>query len=727
MKTHKRFFICFFFVGLLHGNYYVYPQINPLRINNVDYYEADYTIPSFTELRRRYTAANVSNPSSALINARQTAIDNLRAKEMPYNVVMNLYDDPTSKMAFNWITNAGITGGKVQIVQGKVSNESAFATPFVSVNATCTPLNNVNYNVSGNNLSSLAGIPDNTKKSYTENKALVTGLIPNTTYSFRVGKEGFWSEIGTFTTARNDKNAFSFIYVTDSQSETYSEFQTVQIVASAAFKTNPNAGFWLHCGDLCQTRTGATWEWEQLFEMQQVHFLKYPFAPIAGNHDNGASEPLFTKHFHTNNPDFERNGSNSARTPGSTYSYVYGDALFFAINSHEVSSYYNALATWMRTEVAKHSDIKWRIAYFHTAAYTGSNDYQASSEIRSWRDRISPVLDELGVDIALQGHAHVYEVIGPVKNKQLVGNTVTNQQTVPVHTTNNLTGKLGGTFNTTEGILYFLNSSMGPHKYIPKPLNQMDNEELTGITNYQNLFTGRFGQPGNPTFSNMTVSTDAIVIYTYEVLSDDTISLFDEIKVVKSFTRTTNAQMPNITAHPQSATYNQNATVATLSVTASVTDSGTLTYRWYSNTTNSNTNGTSITGATSRTYTPTTETVGTKYYYVEVTNTNNSVNGTKTATVSSNTASVTVAKVTNAEDHFFTNLKIYPNPFPGKVYLTGADDCSLQVINAAGIIVHTQLTITIDQSIHLEHLPEGVYFFLLEKEGKTKTLKVVKE
>jgi gliding motility-associated-like protein len=62
----------------------------------------------------------------------------------------------------------------------------------------------------------------------------------------------------------------------------------------------------------------------------------------------------------------------------------------------------------------------------------------------------------------------------------------------------------------------------------------------------------------------------------------------------------------------------QNATPTNL--TASITGgTGTPTYQWFSNTTNANTGGTQLTtNATSATYTPPTTTVGTTYYYVEV-------------------------------------------------------------------------------------------------------------
>ena len=56
-----------------------------------------------------------------------------------------------------------------------------------------------------------------------------------------------------------------------------------------------------------------------------------------------------------------------------------------------------------------------------------------------------------------------------------------------------------------------------------------------------------------------------------------------------------------------------------LSVSASVTQGATLSYQWYSNTTNSNTGGSEISGATSASFTiPATLAAGTYYYFCEV-------------------------------------------------------------------------------------------------------------
>lgn len=102
-----------------------------------------------------------------------------------------------------------------------------------------------------------------------------------------------------------------------------------------------------------------------------------------------------------------------------------------------------------------------------------------------------------------------------------------------------------------------------------------------------------------------------------------------------------NAETPNITGHPASATYNQGDTATPLSVDANVSDGGTLSYQWYSNITNS-TSGAIAVGTDSASYTPDTGTAGTLYYYCVVTNTNSEVSGVQTATVTSSIATVTV-------------------------------------------------------------------------------------
>jgi gliding motility-associated-like protein len=71
---------------------------------------------------------------------------------------------------------------------------------------------------------------------------------------------------------------------------------------------------------------------------------------------------------------------------------------------------------------------------------------------------------------------------------------------------------------------------------------------------------------------------------------------------------------PKITTHPTSSTFCLGGSPSALSfvLTSAI---GTPTYQWYSNTTNSNTGGSIISGATNATFTPPATTVGIFYYY----------------------------------------------------------------------------------------------------------------
>ena len=77
------------------------------------------------------------------------------------------------------------------------------------------------------------------------------------------------------------------------------------------------------------------------------------------------------------------------------------------------------------------------------------------------------------------------------------------------------------------------------------------------------------------------------------------------------------SQPATISKQPAGATYEQNKSAAALEVTAQGT--GSLFYQWYKSDTQSGT-GAAINGATATSYTPSTLTVGTAYYYVNVTN-----------------------------------------------------------------------------------------------------------
>ena len=365
------------------------------------------------------------------------------------------------------------------------------------------------------------------------NKVLAIGLNPNTTYSYRVGKPGGWSQIGTFTTAKDSKDPFSFIYSTDNEGGSDADFDYSQKAAHVAQSMYPDASFWLNCGTLVESSGShnSEWEYEQFFQTQQDIFLKKPWAPVTGNHDVSTNRN-FTHHFNTDSIAFDYANST---VPGSFYSFVYGDALFMAMSFENYNSrgYLDSISNWMRRQVVANPATKWRIAFFHKAFYTGAA-HQADVDSKVIRDSIAPVFDELKIDLVLQGHDRVYEVIGPIYNKQLVTSAVSNDISVTSNEWTNVTGKSGGIFNVEKGTLYFLNGKIGNREYTPTSQLGMEAIEASlGLTNYFEMFTGRFGQIQHPSFSDITVSTDTINIKTYAVNSSNVATLYDNIKVVK--------------------------------------------------------------------------------------------------------------------------------------------------------------------------------------------------
>lgn len=508
--------------------------------------EANYTIPSWTNFLMAKQSVSTT-PTDQSIAGLNVAIDELMPASQPFTISLTYNGNPTSNIGITWFTNGGVSNQMVEVYEGIISTPSGApkqnapgSLPIVNAlvsttSATTANLTNSNYNVSANSLSTLAGISSNSKKTYTSNKVLISDLKPNTTYSYRVGSPGAWSEYGTFTTAKNSKEPFNFVYFTDPQANTVEMFDISQKTTHAANTMYPSANFWLSCGDLVETSgaTNSEWEYEQFFQTQKDIFTNKALVAVVGNHDKTVNKN-FTNHFNTESLAFDQAKST---TPGSIYSFVYGDALFMALSyeDYSVAGQLDSIANWMRRTVAANPNTKWRVAFYHKTMYTGSGSHQSDGDGKIVREAMAPVFDELKIDLALQGHDHIYEVMGPIKNNALVANAVLNQIAVAFDSRTNVTGKLGGTFDVKNGTLYFLNNSAGKKKYEPRSESQMQGVEAgLGLTNYYGMFTGRFGQTGRPTFSNIRVSTDSINVDTYEVSDLGVASTFDSFKIVKS-------------------------------------------------------------------------------------------------------------------------------------------------------------------------------------------------
>ena len=143
------------------------------------------------------------------------------------------------------------------------------------------------------------------------------------------------------------------------------------------------------------------------------------------------------------------------------------------------------------------------------------------------------------------------------------------------------------------------------------------------------------------------------------------------------------AKAPTISDQPTDKLGKVGDTV-TLSLTASSSDGGRLSYQWYTHPSKQNSGGTSLgSAAQGASYTAPSSAVGVKYYYCVVTNTNSAATTTKTATTASNAVAVEITSTDRL-------LQSITSPKA----ITGLDNGVAKT--AAGLTLPTAVTIKTD-------------------------------
>lgn len=396
-----------------------------------------------------------------------------------------------TKMNFAWFTEKG-TAKKAIVQLAKASEITSGIMPS-SANSF--------------NGATIAGTRD-----FDTNKTTVTGLTSDTEYAYRVGDGTEWSPIYTFKTG-NPKAKYSVIATADPQMGNAREAEAWKVTLEKAVAKAGHASFMLNAGDLGD-KSNSMEQYDWITAPKVLRSL--PFATAIGNHDtfDFLGEPheqigLMPIHFNWPNHTEEQSplkiteGDKPFMRAGGDYYFNYGNTLYVVLNSNvkDVEVHRN----FMNTAVASNPNRTWTVALFHHDIYgTGDHAGTAYQDAQKMQPTWSPFLDEFGVDIAINGHDHVYARSLFMKANKAQQDQMSAKMD-PFRT--NIQEKNPGTYILPEGILYMaLSASACEKMYAPE---------------YQDWVAYTHGMLGVPEYSIMTIDGDSLTFTSYRSDTDE--------------------------------------------------------------------------------------------------------------------------------------------------------------------------------------------------------------
>jgi len=245
--------------------------------------------------------------------------------------------------------------------------------------------------------------------SQTMHEVVLTGLDAATQYLYRVsindsGGAKMETEILSFQTAVLPDSPFAFVVIGDTQRNP----PVIAKLQKMAYSLRPN--FEIHCGDVVDTGPDKN-EWvNEMLAESNVLMSRVPLYPTLGNHEKNHSH--YYQYFSLPSPEYY-------------YTYTYGNAQFFVLDSNKEVGPGTEQWKWLDEQLGK-SKAKWKFCYHHHPVYTSDeNDYGDTYKGTSfWGEKRVRPLAELyekhAVDIVFQGHIHVYERSWPIRAGKVV-------------------------------------------------------------------------------------------------------------------------------------------------------------------------------------------------------------------------------------------------------------------------------------------------------------------
>lgn len=392
------------------------------------------------------------NESGSELSDEKPEVAEIEPNNKPNRIITTFHGDTKTKMGFNWYTTDRFDDAKVWISKKEdMSDAVTFDAEITEVTSHYAERTEDGYFIFADVEKDKDGEPvkdENGKPVingyYTDQgkegpewtsgkevgymelikvkehsyKAVATGLEPDTTYYYQVGSEsGEKSEVGTFTTSGDDGEEFTFIQYTDTQNAFWNENVRNEAAFGAdtlkkALEVAEDADFVLHTGDLVEIAEVED-EWVDIFEQSKESWMKLPLAVAPGNHDEytlNSDEPVTEKfNEHINVP-----VTNGKISGGSYYSFDYNGAHFVVINTNDnknpdEKAISDEQMAWIKEDIqkARENGAKWVILAYHKPLFSKSYHSLQDEDVKNVREEFMQLIDELDVDLALQGHDHV--------------------------------------------------------------------------------------------------------------------------------------------------------------------------------------------------------------------------------------------------------------------------------------------------------------------------------
>ncbi|WP_309123278.1 phosphodiester glycosidase family protein [Paenibacillus sp.] len=314
-------------------------------------------------------------------------VSKLAGSPNPYNISVAMSEDPTTSRRLSWNTHPHTAGTVAEVA--KASEFTDFDAANVITFAGSSGIYNTNN--------------DGTIRVH---KAVLDGLEPDTEYVYRVGDGAAnVSASGKFRTAPIGGDRTKFLFFGDSQAGDQAGFQLWGNTVDKGVADASDAEFIVHAGDIVDLGHEEE-QWNMWFAAAQEELMNTTLVAVVGNHevtgedeDNAGDEGKdFKSHFN-----FPDNGIEELK--GTNYSFDYKNIHFAVLNSEY---YFEEQRDWLREDLSN-TDRTWKIVIFHRGPYGGY--YSTEAVKRHW----TPVFDEFGVDLVLNGHDHLYLKTHPMK------------------------------------------------------------------------------------------------------------------------------------------------------------------------------------------------------------------------------------------------------------------------------------------------------------------------